>query len=300
MNSDEVLNTVKGYPCIEEFLNNQEYPDPDILDRMEGFFLLDSINKYRKNYTYYSFYGMGVPRVSEILKECIGKDQLIDWASKLGKKKYDYYREFALEVGTCTHEAIEEYLYTDRYPVEYLEYTIKPQYRGQVKTAFENFLDWIRYLDKNGFVWKVLDIERKIITPYYGGTIDCIMKINGRTYIIDFKTSKALNYEYLLQTTAYMWAINNGYDDYYSHIDGIGLLRVDKKINKFEDLFLNNFIPEQNVIINQLIMGWSSILNWYYNQINLKDLYKEYFKTYKSDNLFFKSFNKDGGLNETN
>ena len=48
-------------------------------------------------------------------------------------------------------------------------------------------------------------------------------------YIIDFKTSKQISYEYIIQTCAYMWLINNGFFPEISHIDGVGIIRVDKE-----------------------------------------------------------------------
>ena len=61
------------------------------------------------------------------------------------------------------------------------------------------------------FIDKVIGVEIPISCPWFGGTIDAILVINGATYIIDFKTSKKISSEYLVQVAAYMWLVNNGF-----------------------------------------------------------------------------------------
>jgi ATP-dependent exoDNAse (exonuclease V) beta subunit len=44
----------------------------------------------------------------------------------------------------------------------------------------------------------------------YAGTVDCICRIDGVPYVIDFKTSKQVWHEYELQISAYRVALENG------------------------------------------------------------------------------------------
>ena len=76
-----------------------------------------------------------------------------------------------------------------------------------------------------------------------------------------------------------MWTINNGYTD-LPHISGIGIIRVSKESTFFEDLFLNEFIPEQNKILNDYIRGFGALLNAYYEKINMEYQFNQYKKSY--------------------
>ena len=88
-----------------------------------------------------------------------------------------------------------------------------------VYNCFENFKLWEKRLyNLGGKIDEIIGLEVPVTCPWYGGTIDCIARINGAVYIIDFKTSKQISAEYLLQVTAYMWIINNNYAPYLPHI----------------------------------------------------------------------------------
>lgn len=254
-------------------------PSLIIPDKLHDIFLLDGIEEYRKNLDTYTFNGLPVPRVSTILKECISKEYLINWAAKIGKQQYAIERNKATTIGSRVHEMIEHYLlYHEDLD---LSFKIAPSYLPSVLNAYNNFKEWVKYLNSNGYyIEKIIAIEKEISCPYYGGTIDCICQINGKIYIIDFKTSKQISYEYIIQTCAYMWMVNHGYCPDIPHIDGIGIIRIDKEKKKFEDLFLNESIPEQNNIINQFFMGFGSLLSSYYHNINMRYLFSQYKKDY--------------------
>lgn len=271
-------------------IKTENYPDIQIPSRLQDIFLLDNISdEYRsKNFDTYKFNGIPVPRVSNILKECISKEFLISWAARLGTQQYMIEKNRATTIGTRVHEMIENYLLTGN--DLNLSYKIVPNYIKSVNIAYNNFKLWVDNINNLGYkIEKILATEQEVTCPYYGGTIDCIMEINGAIYIIDFKTSKQISYEYIIQTCAYMWLINNGFFPVISHIDGIGIIRVDKeKEGKFEDLFLNEHIPYQKEIIDQYIRGFGSLLNSYYNNINMKILFSNYKKSYNFEETILK------------
>ena len=271
-------------------IKTENYPDIQIPSRLQDIFLLDNISdEYRsKNFDTYKFNGLPVPRVSNILKECISKEFLISWAARLGTQQYMIEKNKATTIGTRVHEMIENYLLTGN--DLNLSYKIVPNYIKSVNIAYNNFKLWVDNINNLGYkIEKILATEQEVTCPYYGGTIDCIMKINGAIYIIDFKTSKQISYEYIIQTCAYMWLINNGFFPEISHIDGVGIIRVDKeKEGKFEDLFLNEYTPYQKEIIDQYIRGFGSLLNSYYNNINMKILFSNYKKSYNFEETILK------------
>lgn len=256
---------------------DEELKPIKIPDKLEDLILLESVDLARKKMDTYTFNNIPVPRVSNILKECISKEFLMNWAAKLGKQYY-YEKVKATSIGTYVHEMIEYYMLngTDLD----IWYKIADPYKRYVATAYNNFKDWYNNLISRGYTIKVIATEVSFGCPYYGGTIDLIAEINGATYIIDYKTSKQISFEYIIQTCAYKWAADNGYVKGVNHIDGIGIIRVDKEKVKYEDLFLNEFIAEQKRIIDWYTTGFGSLLYSYYNIINMKQLFTDYKKEY--------------------
>lgn len=268
--------------------------------------LLPGVEEASEEWNYYEYdYGpdsitIGVPRVSHIISQCSDQRYLIDWAAKIGYNKYTFYRDKALEVGTLVHETIDRYLTYKYINKDVKNFRFDPEsidyvYRDQVCKAFNNFLNWEKALNSNGyFIEEVIGLEIPVITPWYGGTVDAILRINGCYYIIDFKTSKRISTDYFIQTIAYMWAINNimirdGH--YLPFIDGIGIIRVDKTKSEFEDVFLNKHIPQQAEYLVGYCKAFMSYLESYYRNININYISNIYKANY-SHNIVFDNKNK--------
>ena len=255
---------------------------------------LEGVKEYKESqWDHYSYNNSGVPRVTHILSQCRDSQYLINWAANIGYRKYQYYTEKALEIGSLSHELIDEYIMTkyNKTSVTDLTYeNIEPEYRASVYNCVENFKLWEENLNKLGyFIDKVIGVEIPISCPWFGGTIDAILVINGATYIIDFKTSKKISSEYLVQVAAYMWLINNGFASNLPHIDGVGIIRIDKaKYGKFEDLFLNSFVPEQNNMILNYQNCFTAYLSAYYRTVNINYITDNYKNTYDQSNVFNK------------
>ena len=280
-NFDNIIVTNNGAVSITDI---EEFPAIDIHE-LQDIFLIPSINKKfrEENFDTYTFYNVPVPRVSNILKECISKEYLMKWAASIGTKAMYAQQKKATTIGTIVHELIERYLNNDVSEYDYKHKTPN-SYLYSIEKAFNNFLLWEKNLNRQGYkIEKIIGTEIPVSCPYYGGTIDCIMRINGANYIVDFKTSKSISFEYIIQTCAYLWIINNGYVSNIPYVDGIGIIRIDKQMSKFEDLFLNLHIPEQKIIIDQYIQGFGSLLYSYYNQLNMKNLFTAYKKSYNAN-----------------
>lgn len=244
--------------------------------------LHDAVKSKLEKFNTYNFFGRNVPRVSEILKKCLGKDYLVIWAAKLGIEEYKKESNRTLYIGSIVHEVIENYLLhgTIEIPSNIRSIDIK----NKISTAVNNFINWYQEMLSKGYSIKIIAIEKQITCPWFGGTIDCIMNIShnetgfNKNFIVDFKTSKSISIDYLLQTYSYLWAEKwnklNGYYDccIIPDIDGIGIIRIDKETIKHEDLFLtfeNNFD-----ILMELDYAFSSMINWFYQimvtEYNLK------------------------------
>ena len=248
---------------------------------------LEGIEKIREEWQKYSFNNNGVPRVTKILAQCENQDFLIQWAANVGRRKYDYYRERAMTIGSIIHEIIDEYvcghLNDPNFKIDYNKYfSFQPDFKPQIDTAFGNFLLWKSNLEKQGyFIEQVVGVEIPVTCPWFGGTIDAIFKINGKFYLVDFKSSKQISTSYLLQTSAYMWVVNNGYTQGLPRIDGIGIIRVDKnKTGCLDDLFLNSSDPCQNNYIFNFQKCFMSYVDSYYRSKSCDFVFENYYNQY--------------------
>ena len=240
---------------------------------------LEGIDESRDKWQTYQFEGVSVPRMSEILKVTIGRDYLINYALRCK----DYYSESnqTLYIGTTVHEMIDDYLLKSQVDLSKFNF-MNEDILNKCMKAYNNFVRWYENKISEGYQIETLDIERVIVCPWYGGTIDCIMKItppNGisRIYIVDFKTSNKISMEYLIQTYGYLWATkwyNNNVDpSAFPNIEGIGIIRIDKKYKSYHDLFIDTSDIRNMVNIHN---GLVSCLHWFYHQINLEWIVKNF------------------------
>lgn len=283
------MSVLLGHNLITDSNEEINLLDSSIIDigKLQDIFLMDSITDDRRSnlFDHYSYNGLPIPRVTTILQECIAKDFLIKWAARLGEQQYIEEQRKARVIGTIVHDLIETYLKTgEDGPIYHKDKNII----GYAMRAYSNFKSWLRYINSLGYhIEEIIAIEYPVVCPYYGGTIDCIVRINGKVYIVDFKTSKYISYEYIIQTSSYMWIVNNYYQGLLPHIDGIGIIRIDKEKEKFEDVFLNEGIPAQKEIIDQYIRGFGAILYSYYSNLNMRFLYQDYKKVYNINNSLY-------------
>lgn len=268
-------------------MSRREIPEKEYNKLSRNLFSLDGIEEKRDYWDHYEYMGNGVPRVTHILSQCKNTDGLIRWAANVGRRKYDYYRELALESGTLAHEMVEQYLISKYKKPSITNFvpdfdSIPSAYRNNVYNSFKNFELWEQRLNTyNSKIEKVIGLEVPITCPWFGGTIDGIITINRATYIVDFKTSKKISSEYLLQVCAYMWVVNNYYRNEFPHIDGVGIIRLDKsKCGVVDDYFLNDFNRYQHNMIVDYTNCFFSYVDAYYRTINTDynfETYKEYY-----------------------
>jgi len=224
----------------------------------------------RNKWDYYNHNGTPVPRMTHILKSVSGNDNLILYAARLGISRYNSTSEANLKIGSLTHEKIENFLINGT-DIDNIPIFMNTQYKNQIETSYNNFKNWYNRVTNNGYTITIISIEEIITCPWYGGTIDCIMNISkgdySKNYIVDFKTSKRIYTEYLLQTIGYMISYNMKPDRKFD-IDGIGIIRVDKDKPIAEDFFINT--ETDNDAIVELQNGFYNMINWYYYQLQIE------------------------------
>ncbi|MEH2289109.1 PD-(D/E)XK nuclease family protein [Nostoc sp.] len=181
--------------------------DTQLLPRINS----KSLRENGKQY-YVDAKGNRLPSVTTILnitKPQADRDRLLNWKARVGTEEATRISTNASRRGTQTHKQIERYLLGQN-PV--CPEASRP-YWESIKPVLEE-IDTVRLVEGSVFHY---DLS-------YSGKVDCIASYQGIPCICEWKTADKPKgsiehlYEYPLQLTAYIGAINN----YYQH-DGIQL-----------------------------------------------------------------------------
>ena len=177
--------------------------------------------------------GIRVPRFTHILSSMLHDDYLIPWANAMGlykHLKYDEIMDKATGIGSIVHNGIEDYLQNGKE----LDFSIVPEeYKSGVYNAWSAFKSWWSTIEKHDY--KILMEEQTITCQYYGGTLDLLIQIDGKIYLLDFKTSNHLSYKYFLQLAAYRRAL---FYEMNINIDGCILLQLSKRSKTYNEVIL--------------------------------------------------------------
>lgn len=146
------------------------------------------------------------------------------------------------DVGTQVHSMVETYLKTGAtdfvFPEEMPDNEAK-----MANKAFASFKDWWDSLEDAEVISCEVPVYSR--TLKFAGTLDLIAKINGKTYLLDIKTSNAskkapmgIYAEYFLQMAAYSYAYR---EEHGTQMDDLGVIRVGKdgKLNVVTGADLN-------------------------------------------------------------
>tara|TARA_B100000029_G_scaffold237854_1_gene234924 strand:- start:13066 stop:13812 length:747 start_codon:yes stop_codon:yes gene_type:complete len=134
------------------------------------------------------------------------------------KEQPKFIMSKAGEFGTKAHEFIELLL----------QQNFDVDVPSNMKWIYKNFNDW-----KNEYNFNNIEQEKYLYSTKYGyaGTADSIGLINDNLFILDWKTSKGLYIEHLLQVSAYA----NAYTELTGNqIANAGVLRLDKNQSGYE------------------------------------------------------------------
>ena len=129
----------------------------------------------------------------------------------------------ALDVGTLVHEFIEQFLHTKQWP------DLSDQ-DHRVQNGFQLFREW--WTNQELYV---LDCELYVYDCRYSvaGTLDFLCcDGEGRVFVWDWKTSKGIYDEYLLQVAAYAGLLTAM--KRYPPPEGVGILRIGKDDAAFQ------------------------------------------------------------------
>lgn len=177
----------------------------------EGYFLAD---------------GTRVPGTTTVIGRFKDAGPLIYWAWMEGKEGRDFRetRDRAANIGTVAHAMMEAHIRGREFnPAEFDAAMVEA-----AKKPFAVFLEWA-----GDTKLAITDPETRLVSEEYkyGGTLDGCA-IRGSRSVADWKTSKGVYSDYLLQLAAYkhLWDENHPWDPIEG---GAHLVRFDKESGDF-------------------------------------------------------------------
>ena len=207
----------------------------------------------------YEYNGNKVPRVTQIISKCISSDGIAHWANSLGFKRLSYRKtlDAAANVGTIAHNNIDKFLIDNSHimSTNVLDTPIQSQF------AYQSFLKWYNDINSNANV-EVLMHEETLVCKYFGGTLDGLYKINGKIYLVDYKTSNHVRYNYTLQLAAYRYMLRELLN---IEIDGCIILQLSKSNIAYNEYVLNFDNPNELKYINDCEQAFMAMVYSYYN-----------------------------------
>lgn len=193
--------------------------------------------------------GVKVPGVTTVLG-LLAKPQLIVWANRLGLEGIDStkYVDKAARIGTCAHAMIESYLKSQ--PYESDQYS--PDEVSQAENSLLKFYEWEKQVNLIPLESEISIVSNEHL---FGGTIDCYAEIDGKKWLVDFKTGKATYEEHAYQLAAYQILLKGS----GRKVDGCRIVRIGRdETEGFEDRVFG---------VDELWRGWKifqSLLTIYY------------------------------------
>ena len=179
-----------------------------------------------KNGNYY-------PSATTLLEAYPKPAQLIMWMKEVGNKA-DEIRDAAGKRGSSVHQLTEDY--DNGLECTLLDEYGKPKYSLDEWSMFERYVEFsVNHKPEHHL------IEQCFIDGGLGfaGTIDRVCTINGKTYVLDIKTSNGIYNSYWLQLAAYKELYENAMSSWNGHkvvknesmpdIDGVAILWLNAK-----------------------------------------------------------------------
>lgn len=116
--------------------------------------------------------------------------------------------------------------------------------------------------------------EHTLVCKYFGGTLDLLLEIDGKIYLVDFKTSNHSSYKHFLQLAAYRYMLR---ETEGINVNGCIILMLDKK----SDMFIEHILDFENIdhlnYIDQCQESFLSLVYAYYQRIQNQYLYNQIF-----------------------
>lgn len=221
--------------------------------------LVNSLHNLENINSPYNYDNHAVPRVTDIIG-IFQNEQLLKWSNSLGFRKLNYEQELnrLANIGTLVHAEIDNF--------------IKNKIEGTTE-GFKAFLRWWNDINKGNKV-KIIYNEYTVIGKNFGGTIDLLISINDRLYIVDFKTSNVITYKHFLQLAAYRYLLQS---EKSVIVDGVIILQLNKYKPEYQEYMINIKNYDQYQFIESCEKTFLSLVYSYYNLYNIKNSFNNIF-----------------------
>lgn len=149
--------------------------------------------------------GLELPSITTVLS-ILSRKSIAAWRKRVGEKKANAISKQASQRGTSVHTICEKYLDNDP---KYLD--------GVMPNNIQTFQTMKPIM--NDMIGTIYAQEAPLYSTHLGvaGRVDCVAEFNGKTSIIDFKTSRKFKkrdwcHSYFMQECAYaiMWEERTG------------------------------------------------------------------------------------------
>lgn len=207
--------------------------------------MTSKLNGTKAHTRYYTSDGQLVPGATTVTG-LLNKPQLVIWANRLGLQGIDStkYRDKAADIGTCAHLMVQSYLSKEKPDLnQFSQDTI-----DQAENALISFFEW----EKSHKIEPVL-LEKGLVSDahLFGGTVDCVARMDGKLWLIDFKTGSGIYDEMGMQLAAYRELLL----EHNYMIEGCRILRIGRSEDEgFEDrIFDSKQLDTQWNIFNHLL-----------------------------------------------
>lgn len=170
---------------------------------------------------YYSEDGSFVPSVSTLLEAYPKGAAFYEWLKKNGEDS-DAIRDEAGRRGSLVHGLTERY--------DNGEEINLINENGNIDLKISEWSMLEKYVEfRAKFSFEILSTEQMYVSTELGfaGTLDRIIKFNGKTVLVDIKTSGSIWPSYWLQLAAYKKLVEHGIPG--SHIDQVAILWLNAK-----------------------------------------------------------------------
>jgi len=141
------------------------------------------------------------PSATTILNAYPTSEHLVKWIADNGFHESRAMRDEAGRKGTRIHTAIEQLLGGAELAKE--TFTVEEWHK------LDTFVKWHKEYKPEIMALEVPIFSKK---GKYAGRLDCIAKVSGQTYILDWKSSKNIHPSFQLQFSAYAKAIEENTD----------------------------------------------------------------------------------------
>lgn len=165
--------------------------------------------------------GSYVPSSSTILDAYPKSFAFFQWLKEAGGQA-DEIRDAAADKGSTIHKLTE--MYDNGEEVSLLNIEGNIDFRATEWAAFEKY---VQFSEK--FKPEIEAVEVSLVSQElgYGGTLDRILKLNGKRYLVDIKTGNAVHNHFWLQAASYVKLYNQYFPEV--PIDNVAILHLNAK-----------------------------------------------------------------------